>query len=108
MGVTVETITPGDGINFPTKGQKVSVHYVGTLVNGTEFDSSRSRGKLFEFNLGVGQVIKGWDEGVIQMSKGQKCKLTCTPDYGYGAAGAGGIIPPNATLIFEVELFSFK
>ena len=107
MGVEVETITAGDGENFPKKGQTVKVHYTGTLVDGTEFDSSRNREK-FTFKLGVGQVIKGWDEGVAQMSKGQRAKLTCTPDYGYGARGAGGVIPPNATLIFDVELFDFS
>merc|ERR1712018_700633 len=85
MGVTVETITPGDGTNFPQKGQTVSVHYVGTLTNGNKFDSSRDRGEQFKFKIGCGQVIKAWDEGVAQMSKGQKAKLTATPDYAYGA-----------------------
>lgn len=108
MGVTVETITPGDGKSFPQTGQTVSVHYVGTLANGKQFDSSRDRGKHFEFKLGLGQVIKGWDEGVAQMSIGQRAKLTCTPDYAYGDAGVGGVIPPKATLFFDVELFGFK
>lgn len=104
MGVDVETITPGDGKTFPQTGQKVVVHYTGTLTNGKKFDSSRDKGRPFTFTIGVGQVIRGWDEGVAQMSVGQRAKLTCSPDYGYGAAGAGGVIPPNATLIFDVEL----
>jgi len=108
MGVEVETITPGDGVSFPKTGQTVSVHYTGTLTNGKKFDSSRDRNKLFQFKVGVGQVIKGWDEGVLQMSKGQRAKLTCSPDYAYGSAGVGGVIPPNATLVFDVELFDFK
>jgi len=78
------------------------------LDNGTKFDSSVDRGKKFEFKIGVGQVIKAWDEGVMKMSKGQKAMLSCTPDYGYGSAGAAGVIPPNANLHFEVELFDFK
>jgi len=104
MGVKVETISPGDGKTFPQKGQKLQMHYCGTLENGQKFDSSRDRGQPFECKIGVGQVIRGWDEGVTQMSLGQRAKLTITPDYGYGAAGAGGVIPPNATLIFDVEL----
>mmetsp|Transcript_38869 Transcript_38869/g.86461 ORF Transcript_38869/g.86461 Transcript_38869/m.86461 type:complete len:109 (+) Transcript_38869:351-677(+) len=107
MGVDIEVLQAGDGQNYPQKGNTVTVHYVGTLTNGTKFDSSRDRGKPFQFKLGMGQVIKGWDEGVAKMSKGEKSKLTISPDYGYGAHGAGGVIPPNATLIFEVELLSF-
>jgi len=108
MGVTIDTLTPGDGKTFPKKGQTVVVHYTGTLQNGTKFDSSRDKGKPFEFRIGEGQVIKGWDEGVAQMSVGQRANLTCTPDYGYGSKGAGGVIPPNATLIFDVELIRLK
>jgi FKBP-type peptidyl-prolyl cis-trans isomerase len=108
MGVTVETITPGDGKTFPAKGQTVIVHYTGTLTDGKKFDSSRDRNKPFKFKIGVAQVIKGWDEGVIQMSVGQRAKLTCTPDYGYGHAGAGNVIPPGATLIFDVELLGLE
>ena len=85
-----------------------SVHVAGTLTNGQKFDSSRDRGKPFEFKIGQGQVIKGWDEGVAQMSMGQQAKLTCSPDFAYGASGIGGVIPPNATLVFDVELLGMK
>ncbi|KAG2196761.1 peptidyl-prolyl cis-trans isomerase [Mucor mucedo] len=108
MGVTVETIAPGDGKNFPKKGDRVSMHYVGTLENGDKFDSSRDRGSPFNCTIGVGQVIKGWDEGVPQLSVGQKAKLTCTHDYAYGERGYPGLIPPRATLIFEVELLKIN
>merc|ERR1739844_174595 len=104
MGVDVETITAGDGTSYPKKGQTVAVHYTGTLTNGKKFDSSRDRGKRFEFKLGAGQVIRGWDEGVAQMCKGQRAKLTCSPDFAYGERGFPGVIPQNATLIFDVEL----
>jgi len=108
MGVDIETIKAGDGANFPPKGCKVQVHYTGTLTNGNKFDSSRDRGKPFEFILGQGQVIKGWDEGVAQMSRGQRAKLTCSPDYAYGPRGFPGLIPPNSTLVFDVELLGWK
>ncbi|XP_061588558.1 peptidyl-prolyl cis-trans isomerase Fkbp12-like [Cololabis saira] len=104
MGVDVETLRPGDGKTFPQKGKQVSVHYVGTLTNGKQFDSSRDRGQPFQFTLGAGEVIRGWDEGVAQMSVGQLAKLTCSPDYAYGSKGYPPIIPANSTLIFEVEL----
>jgi FKBP-type peptidyl-prolyl cis-trans isomerase len=89
-------------------GKTVSVHYTGWLTDGTKFDSSKDRGTPFEFPLGGGMVIKGWDEGVKGMKVGGKRKLTIPPDMGYGAAGAGGVIPPNATLVFEVELLGVK
>ncbi|EDO31332.1 predicted protein [Nematostella vectensis] len=93
MGVDVKTVQPGDGKSFPKAGQTVSVHYTGTLTDGKKFDSSRDRGKPFQFKLGAGQVIKGWDEGVAQMSLGQKATLTCTPDYAYGPKGYPGVYP---------------
>ena len=90
------------------KGQMVKVHYVGTLENGTKFDSSRDRGEPIEFQLGAGQVIRGWDEGISQLRVGDKARLTIPPSLGYGARGAGGAIPPNATLIFDVELMDVR
>jgi FKBP-type peptidyl-prolyl cis-trans isomerase len=89
-------------------GQTIQAHYVGTLVNGTKFDSSVDRGQPFEFTLGVGQVIQGWDIGIQGMKVGGKRKLVISPELGYGARGAGNLIPPNATLIFEVQLVAVK
>merc|ERR1711974_404402 len=105
MGMQRKGLTPGDGKTKPKKGNTCHMHYVGTLTNGSKFDSSRDRGSPFSFVLGVGQVIKGWDVGVAEMTLGERSVLTLPPEFGYGAAGvprAG--IPPNATLIFDVEL----
>jgi len=104
----VETTKPGDGKTFPKIGNTVVVHYTGKFPDGKVFDSSRDSGEPFEFVLGKGNVIKGWDEGVAQMSVGQIAILTCPPSYAYGSRGAGDVIPANATLIFEVEFLKIK
>lgn len=102
-GLKYEDTVTGEGAEAAA-GQKVSVHYTGWLENGSKFDSSKDRNDPFQFNLGAGQVIRGWDEGVQGMRVGGTRKLTIPAELGYGARGAGGVIPPNATLIFEVEL----
>ena len=84
------------------------MHYTGTLMDGTKFDSSRDRGEPFEFKIGTSQVISCWDQGVAEMSLGERSKLTCSSDTAYGARGAGGVIPPNADLQFDVELLGFN
>jgi FKBP-type peptidyl-prolyl cis-trans isomerase FkpA len=106
-GLVYEDLIVGTG-EAATAGQTVSVHYTGWLTDNTKFDSSKDRGQPFEFPLGGGQVIRGWDEGVAGMKVGGKRLLTIPPNLGYGASGAGGVIPPSATLIFEVDLLGIK
>ena len=103
----IEDLTVGNGATA-SAGQYVSVHYTGWLTNGQKFDSSVDRNDPFEFRLGAGQVIPGWDQGVAGMQVGGKRKLTIPPELGYGSRGAGGVIPPNATLVFEVELLAIR
>ncbi|MDD2823421.1 MAG: FKBP-type peptidyl-prolyl cis-trans isomerase [Candidatus Daviesbacteria bacterium] len=103
----VEDIEVGKGEEVKG-GDYISIHYLGTLENGTKFDSSYDRGDPFKTRIGVGQVIEGWDMGVIGMKKGGKRKLTIPSSLAYGESGAGGVIPPNATLIFEVELMDIE
>lgn len=103
--VTLETTKRGDGRTFPRQGDTVTVHYTGTLaVGGQPFDSSRRRGQPFTFTIGTGQVIPGWDQGIMQMSLKQRAILRIPSQLGYGARGAGKAIPPNADLVFDVEL----
>jgi FKBP-type peptidyl-prolyl cis-trans isomerase FkpA len=102
-GLVIEELTVGTG-ESAAAGQRVTVHYTGWLTDGTKFDSSKDRGDPFVFPLGARHVIAGWDEGVQGMRVGGVRKLTIPPALGYGARGAGGVIPPNATLVFEVEL----
>ena len=106
-GLKYEDTTVGDGTTAES-GHTVSVHYTGWLANGTKFDSSKDRNDPFGFRLGAGQVIRGWDEGVTGMAIGGVRKLTIPPNLGYGQQGAGGVIPPNATLVFEVELLAIS
>lgn len=106
-GLRVEDLECGEG-EEATTGDVVTVHYVGTFEDGTQFDASRDHGQPFSFRLGGGDVIAGWDEGVQGMQVGGTRMLTIPPDLGYGAAGAGDVIPPNATLIFEVELLGIE
>lgn len=106
-GLVYEDTVVGEGAEAKA-GQQVSVHYTGWLTNGSKFDSSKDRNDPFEFSLGMRQVIGGWDEGVQGMKIGGTRKLTIPPHLGYGARGAGGVIPPNATLVFEVELLGLR
>ncbi len=105
-GIKTEILQPGTGVGAKT-GDTVTVHYVGTLTNGQKFDASRDHGQPFSFPLGAGQVIKGWDQGVVGMKVGEQRRLTIPPALGYGAGGAGPI-PPNSTLIFEIELLKIN
>ena len=106
--LTKTCIKPGNGKKFPKKGAKVEVHYVGTLTTGSKFDSSRDRGNPFTFNLGQGSVIKGWEQGVATMRKGEQATLRCHHEYAYGEDGRVPTIPPSATLLFDVELLSWS
>ncbi|HEY5899416.1 MAG TPA: FKBP-type peptidyl-prolyl cis-trans isomerase [Burkholderiales bacterium] len=110
-GLVIEDLVVGSGAQAAS-GQRVSVHYTGWLTDGVivgrKFDSSKDRGEPFMFSLGGGEVIRGWDEGVSGMKVGGKRKLTIPPELGYGSRGAGGVIPPNATLLFEVELLGVR
>ncbi len=106
-GLKIELIKEGKG-PVPKAGQKVTVHYTGTLMTGRKFDSSRDRNEPFTFTLNAGQVIKGWDEAVALLPLGSQAKVIIPPHLGYGPNGAGGVIPPNATLVFDIELISAK
>ncbi len=106
-GLAYEDTVEGTG-KAASAGKTAVVHYTGRLTDGTVFDSSHKRGEPFEFILGAGRVIKGWDEGVGTMKVGGKRTLTVPPDLGYGARGASGVIPPNATLVFDVELLDLR
>lgn len=109
MPTVVTTISPGDGATFPKAGDALTMHYTGTLAaDGSKFDSSVDRGTPFSFTIGVGQVIRGWDEGVMKMSLGEKATLAIPSEDGYGPRGAGGVIPPDADLVFEVELLKIN
>jgi FKBP-type peptidyl-prolyl cis-trans isomerase FkpA len=103
----IEDLTAGTG-DEAKAGKTVVVHYTGWLTDGTKFDSSKDRNEPFDFPLGAGHVIRGWDQGVTGMKVGGTRKLTIPPDMGYGSRGAGGVIPPNATLVFEVELLAVR
>jgi FKBP-type peptidyl-prolyl cis-trans isomerase len=108
-GLKIETTQPGTGTQAVKSGDTVSVQYTGTLTDGTKFDSTADHGgQPFSFTVGAGQVIKGWDEGLIGMKVGEKRTLTIPPSLGYGATGAGDSIPPNATLIFDIQLVSIQ
>ena len=106
-GLKYDDLIEGEGV-VAEAGKTVVVHYTGWLTDGTKFDSSLDRNDPFSFPLGGGRVIRGWDEGVQGMKIGGKRKLTIPPQLGYGASGAGGVIPPNATLVFEVELLEIR
>ena len=106
-GLQYQDLVPGSGPS-PVAGKNVTVHYTGWLTNGTKFDSSLDNNQPFTFTIGAGQVIPGWDEGVMSMKLGGKRKMVIPPQLGYGTAGAGGVIPPDATLVFEVLLLDIR
>lgn len=108
MELGIEVTQEGTGERTTIAGDTIAVHYTGKLQDGTKFDSSVDRGVPFEFTIGQGMVIQGWEQGLLDMKVGEKRTLTIPADMGYGARGAGGVIPPNATLIFDVELISIK
>jgi FKBP-type peptidyl-prolyl cis-trans isomerase len=107
MEVSKRTINPGNGVS-PANGNRVTVHYIAKTDDGRVIDSTGGRREPFSFNLGKGEVIKGWDQAIPTMSIGEKAIITCAPELAYGDQAVGGLIPPNSTLIFEVELLSFK
>ncbi|KAG5479294.1 hypothetical protein GH5_03536 [Leishmania sp. Ghana 2012 LV757] len=102
--VVMDKIIEGDGKTIPRPGSVVTLDYIGYLEDGSKFDSTLERGKPFVFRVGCGEVIKGWDAGIVQMSKGERSKLTMPPSLAYGGTGFPGLIPPNATIVFEVTL----
>lgn len=108
MELKKEILKQGEGEGAVKAGDEIKVHYTGFLTDGTKFDSSVDRGEGFSFAIGNGMVIKGWEEGILGMKVGEKIKLTIPPEMAYGEQGAGGVIPPNATLVFEVELLEIK
>jgi len=105
--VFIEVLAEGTGDREVKSGDKISVHYVGRLEDGTEFDSSFNRGEPFTFTIGLNQVIQGWEQGLLEMKVGEKIRLTIPSNLAYGERGSGSVIPPNALLVFEVELVSF-
>ncbi len=108
MELKIETTQEGAGEVKSKNGDSLSMHYTGFLEDGTKFDSSVDRGQPFNFNIGAGMVIEGWEKGLLDMKVGEKRKLTIPSTMAYGEQGAGGVIPPNATLIFEVEMISIN
>ncbi|KAJ5128624.1 hypothetical protein N7448_002340 [Penicillium atrosanguineum] len=117
MGVEKTTLSPGDGVTFPKKGDNVALHYTGCVYDaskadnhfmGDKFDSSRDRGTPLATPIGVGRLIQGWDQGVPQMSLGERAILTISSDFGYGSRGFPGLIPANSDLVFDVELVSIN
>lgn len=106
--IHMETLRDSNSNDQPKIGDTVTVHYIGKLENGNVFDSSHKRGRPFQFKIGVGQVIRGWDEGVMNMKLGQSCRLFIPPHLGYGVQGAGNVIPPNSSLTFDVDLLGIN